>query len=225
MVFDPNPHHLRLIVIRCGQLLNPMEKNVTVLYDDTAKKVGVIPFSMTTLKNSWETAPQLVRQILITAGQKIRDAQGLSPEENLEKLAHDTAIEFGLINLDAQVEEEMQNTRIRAKGANKLPAPHEMKDEQGKFTIPRKDCPQCGRKDGLSLKSICPSCTDSEGGKYHSMYSCEENDPDGKPIGCGLKTDKSEKFMVQRMSEENPDWAGGMKQDMGIMTITNEGIK
>ena len=224
MTFDPCPHTLRLIIIRCGHLLNPNEKNVTVLYEETAKKVGVAPFSMTTLKNNWEVAPQLIRQILITAGEKIREAKGLVPEEDLDKLYQDTAIEFGLINLDSVVKEEMPNVPI-TEGVNHLPAPHEMKNGQGKFVLSRKDCPQCGRKDGLSLKSICPACADSEGGKYHTMYSCEEIGPDGKLMGCGFKTEKSEEFMVQRMSKENPDWQGGMKQNLGIKTITDKGIK
>ena len=161
-----------------------------------------------------------LRQLVIRTGQIIREIKGLPEELNVTVLFNETAPLLGIpvIQLNS-----------RQNGGH-LPAPHEMKTPEGNFTIPRKDCPQCGRKDGLSLKYVCPSCDDSKGedgikGKYHSMYSCEEIGPESKPIGCGLKTDKSEKFPAQRISEENPDWRGGMKQELGIATITDTGIK
>ncbi len=156
-----------------------------------------------------------IRQLVIRAGNEIRRAKGLSEELNVTVLFNETAPLLGIPVIQFS----------SRKHGDHLPAPHEMKDDKGKFIVPRKDCPQCGRKDGLSLKSICPSCTDSEGGKYHTMYSCEEMEPDGKLIGCGFKTEKSDKIMAQRMSEENPDWKGGMKKDLGIKTITDEGLK
>lgn len=156
-----------------------------------------------------------IRTMVVEFGKALRKVQGLPEESNITILYKEGLKAIGV-----------EEVKITSATADHLPAPHEMKDDQGKFIVPRKDCPQCGRKDGLSLKSICPSCTDSEGGKYHTMYSCEEfGSFTGKPIGCGFKTDKSEKFMVQKMSEENPDWQGGMKQDLGVKTVTDSGIK
>jgi len=41
MTFDPMPHLIKLIVIRCGQLLFPEEKDVTKLYKETLEKLGL----------------------------------------------------------------------------------------------------------------------------------------------------------------------------------------
>lgn len=156
-----------------------------------------------------------VKEIIIKCGRALREAKGLPEELNISILYREASLALGLPLIQTTTAD-----------ADHLPAPHEMLVPGGqKFVIPRKDCPQCGRKGGLSLKSICPSCTDSEDGKYHTMYSCEEMGMDRKLIGCGFKTDRSEKFMVQRMSEENPNWEGGMKQGLGIKTITDDGIK
>lgn len=164
---------------------------------------------------AFDACEHKLRQLVITAGQIIREIKGLPEELNVTVLFNETAPLLGIpvIQLNS-----------RQDGGH-MPAPHEMKNNMGNFVVPRRDCPNCGRKDGLSLKSICPSCTDSESGKYHTMYSCEEIGSEGKLIGCGFKTDKSEKFMAQRISEENPDWEGGMKKDMGISTITDDGVK
>jgi len=156
-----------------------------------------------------------VKEIIIKCGRALREAKGLPEEKNISILYDEASMALGIPMIETTTGD-----------ADHLPAPHEMKNEGGKFIVPRKDCPQCGRKDGLSLKSICPSCTDSEGGKYHTMYSCEEMGSfTGKPIGCGFKTEKSEMFMAQRMSELNPDWQSGMKADMGIKTVTDDGLK
>ena len=163
---------------------------------------------------SFDTCEHKIRLIVIEFGKALRKAQRLPEENNITILYKEALGAIGVIDIP-----------ITSRQTDHLPAPHEMKNDQGNFTIPRRDCPQCGRKDGLSLKSICPSCTDSEGGKYHTMYSCEEMGPDKTMIGCGFKTEKSERFMAQRMSEENPDWEGGMKQELGIKTITDSGVK
>lgn len=209
MVFDPNPHHLRLIVIRCGQLLTPAEKNVTTLYEQTAPKLGVAPFHLGSRSSNWEAASQLIRQILITAGQKLRETKGLSAEDDLDKLYHETAIEFGLVNIDEV------GGRVRTDGVNKLPAPHEMTDEQGNFVIPRKDCPQCGEKASMVLGPLCQSCEDAEGGRYKSMWQC---------VRCGNK-DRSGKFFTQWLNELGVDFRSGSKESLGIKTYTNEGLK
>jgi len=156
-----------------------------------------------------------IKDIIVKCGRALREAKGLPEELNISILYEEASLALNLPLIVTTTRE-----------ANHLPAPYEMVGSNGMPIIPRKDCPQCGRKDGLSLKSICPSCTDSEGGKYHTMYSCEEfGSFTGKPIGCGFKTEKSEMFMVQRMSELNPNWQSGMKADMGIKTVTDDGLK
>ncbi len=158
-----------------------------------------------------------IRAMVVEFGKVLRKVQGLPEENNITILYQEALKAIGV-----------PEVKITSANANHLPAPHEMKDEKGKLIIPRKDCPQCGRKEGLALRSICSSCTDSEGGKYHTMFSCEDTEIDRnqiKLIGCGFKTEKSEKMMTQQMDEENPNWRGGMKKDLGIETHTNNGLK
>jgi hypothetical protein len=110
--------------------------------------------------------------------------------------------------------------RLNSKDTNHLPAPSEMKDEGGKFIIPNKPCPNCGKS--AFLMDICPACKDSENGKYHSGYKCDE-----RVGGCGHISDKSEKTFLRRMRSEFPDIAvpSGYKLSLGIKTVTDDGIK
>lgn len=45
-VFDPCPHLIRLILIRCGQLLYPEEKNLTVLVERVSEAIGLAPYQL-----------------------------------------------------------------------------------------------------------------------------------------------------------------------------------
>jgi len=44
--FDPYPHLIRLILIRCGQLLYPEENNLTVLVEKVSEAIGLAPFQL-----------------------------------------------------------------------------------------------------------------------------------------------------------------------------------
>jgi len=44
--FDPTPHLIRLILIRCGQLLYPEEKNISVLVEKVSEAIGLQPFQL-----------------------------------------------------------------------------------------------------------------------------------------------------------------------------------
>lgn len=44
--FDPTPHLIRLILIRCGQLLYPEEKNISVLVEKVSEAIGLMPFQL-----------------------------------------------------------------------------------------------------------------------------------------------------------------------------------
>jgi len=168
---------------------------------------------------SFDACEHKIRLMIIEFGRALRKVQGLPEENNVTVLYKEVLKAMGIVE-----------TPMTSRDINHLPAPHEMKDDQGQFTIPRKDCPQCGRKEGLSLVSICPSCTDSEGGKYHSMWTCIDTD-----AGCGsrfyidtdgvLQVGKSEKFMTQVLNELGINFGTGTKEEMGIKTITDAGIK
>jgi len=63
-VFDPVPHLIRLILIRCGQLLYPEEKNISVLIEKVSEAIGLFPIETATNHNIYTKPPQpLQRQI------------------------------------------------------------------------------------------------------------------------------------------------------------------
>lgn len=42
-MFDREIFDAKIIIIKCGMLLNPDEKNISVLYEETSKKLGLPP--------------------------------------------------------------------------------------------------------------------------------------------------------------------------------------
>jgi len=157
---------------------------------------------------TFDPCPEQKTQIILRAGRIIRKLKGLPDERNITVLYNETALLLGI-----------PPQKMNSQMADHLPAPHEMKDEQGRSFIPRKDCPKCGKKDFLVLASICPSCKDSEGGKYHSGWKCIGKD-------CGFITDKSEMYFTQRLKAEGGEIPqSGSKESLGIKTITDDGLK
>jgi hypothetical protein len=157
-----------------------------------------------------------IKLIVIKCGEELRKARGLPEERNITTLYEEASSILGIPTIQTTTQD-----------ADHYPAPHEMKDEGGKFIVPRKDCPQCGKKDSMLLGPLCKSCEDSEGGKYKSMYQCGEKDRGGKIIpetGCGHK-EKFKEHFVQICNELGVDFKGGTKESMGIRTYTDDGLK
>jgi len=160
---------------------------------------------------TFDPCPEKMRQIVIKAARLRRKELGLPEEKNITILYGEMAPLLGIPVVQL-------NSRI----ANHLPSPAEMRDDKGAFILPRKDCPHCGKKDTFVIFPICPSCNDSEGGKFKSGWRCDE-----RLGGCGFVGDKSEKFWRQRMKDEYPEVEipDGSKQELGILTITNNGLR
>jgi hypothetical protein len=146
-----------------------------------------------------------ITHIVLKAGRLIRQLKGLPEENNITTLYNETA---PLLGIPIQT--------MSSREVNHLPSPAEMVNDKGEFTIPRKDCPNCNEKNTVILVSLCPSCKDSEGGKYHSAWTCQK---------CGIITEKSEKFLTQVLNEMKIEIPNGRKQDFGIKTITDNGLK
>jgi hypothetical protein len=157
-----------------------------------------------------------ITQIIINAGGIIRKLKGLPEEMNITALYNETAPLLGILVVP-----------MSSRDADHMPTLSEAMAPNGKFLIPRRDCPQCGRKESHILYSICPSCTDSEGGKYKSMWFCGEMDLHRNLVqntGCGF-TDKSEKFFSQWITELGVEIPTGTKESLGIKTVTDKGLK
>ena len=153
---------------------------------------------------TFDACEHQVRQVVIRAAKEIRKARGLPEESNITTLFNEIAPLLGVpsVNLSsAQIDH--------------LPAPHEMVNEKGRFVVPRKDCPKCGIEENMILSSICGSCADAESGKFHSAWLCPT---------CQYK-EKSGKFFTQWLTELGVEIPTGHKQDMGIKTLTDDGLR
>ncbi len=164
----------------------------------------------------FDPCPHQVTQIVLKAGGVIRQLKGLPEETNITILYNETAPLLGIVP-----------TLMSSSDADHLPSPNEMRTPEGAFTIPRRDCINCGKKETMILGPICGSCADSEGGKYQSMWFCGQMDRQRNLIpdtGCGFK-EKFEEFFTQKLIELGVEVPNGMKETLGIKTFTNEGLK
>jgi hypothetical protein len=123
-------------------------------------------------------------------------------EKNINKLCEMGAKDLGLTLV-----------KITSITATHLPTPEETARENPKsrFLL---ECPNCKKKSYL-LKDLCRKCKESEGGKYKTMLKCFE---------CGYET-KSDKPLVIRLQEMGIDFGSISKKDLGIETITDNGVK
>ena len=145
-----------------------------------------------------------ITQIILRAGAMIRQIKGLPEEKNITILYDETVPLLGIAP-----------KLISSNDADHLPAPHEMRKPNGSFIVPRKDCSQCGGKETMLLTPLCKSCKDAEKGKFKTAWICQ---------ACPNK-EKSEKFFTQWLNELGVEIPNGMKQTMGIKTLTDEGLK
>jgi len=154
---------------------------------------------------TFDPCPHQITQLVLKAGAVIRELKGLPEEKNITVLYNETAPLLGIIVVP-----------MDSRTVNHLPSPAEMKDEKGRFVVPRKDCPKCGGAMTMPLGPICPSCKDSEDGIYKSGYKCEV---------CEYVDEKTDEFFTQRLSRMGVEIPEGMKQAIGIKTLTNDGLK
>jgi hypothetical protein len=150
-----------------------------------------------------------VNNVLLKVGKVIRELKGLPEEKDITKLVQEAAIMLGI---------PIQQTLWTSSEANELPRMQDMKDKNDNFIVPRKECPVCHEKESLALLSICPTCKESENGKYHSAWKCLNKN-------CMTTVEKYEKFISQMYVELGYSTPTGLKKDLGIQTITDEGIK
>jgi len=152
---------------------------------------------------SFDPCPHRITQLVLRAGAIIRQLKGLPEEKNVTILYNETAPMLGVAIIP-------MNSRV----TNHLPTPGEIRREDGKFVVPRKECPKCGAT--MVLGPICRSCKDAEEGKYRSGYKC---------ITCQFVDEKTDEFFSQRLSRMGIEVPDGMKETMGIKTLTDEGLK
>lgn len=123
-------------------------------------------------------------------------------EKNITRLFEMASIELGIKNSEM----------FTASREDHLPTPEESAKINPESVWVR-ICPNCGKKSYV-LRSLCPNCIESEGGKYKTKLICYH---------CN-HAEKSNKFVAQWMNEWKIS-ASGTKQELGIKTITDEGLK
>jgi len=75
-------------------------------------------------------------------------------------------------------------------------------------------CSKCGEQK-LVINSLCGTCKASQKGKFKSQVVCR---------GCGF-TEVSVKFITEWYKEFGFEFKGGSKKELGIKTLTDEGLK
>jgi len=150
-----------------------------------------------------------VNNVLVKAGKLIRQLKGLPEERDISKLCREAALLLGI---------PIEQTLFTSKEASVLPRAQDISNGKNNFYIPRKDCPVCKAEKSLILVSLCPTCKDAEGGKYHSAWRCDNKE-------CMATIDKSEKFITQALKDLGQEVPTGTKEELGIKTLTDEGVK
>lgn len=149
-----------------------------------------------------------VKQILIKCGRALRKAKGLPEELDVTVLYNEASEALGIPLI-----------RTTTGNADHLPSPREMMKPDGMPVIPLRDCPKCGQN-SMQIFGLCPTCKDAKGengepGKYKTKFMCTE---------CKHE-EKSEKHMVIWLQEMGVDFGNQSKKELGIKTITDDGIK
>lgn len=150
-----------------------------------------------------------ITQVVLRAASIIRELKGLPEEKNITTLYNEYAPILG-----APLGPMSSGTHGSALISR--PIPTGMRDKTGKLMLPAKDCPKCGSKQSVFPMSVCSSCEDWKNG-YRSSWSCIN-------AGCGYKELFKTPYTTL-LDEVAPGWESGFKKDMGIKTLTAEGVK
>jgi len=143
-----------------------------------------------------------IRQIIIKAGKLLREAKGLPTEKNITILYDETALLFGI-----------EPIRLSSTEVDHLPTPEESARANSDNPLVQ-ICPKCGEKSYVP-SSICQGCKESENGKYKMKLECYR---------C-KHSERLEKWLVQWMNENQIEIPDGMKRNLGIKTVTDDGLK
>lgn len=143
-----------------------------------------------------------IRNIIISAGQIIRQIKGLPEEKNITVIYNETAPLLGIVPV-----------QLLSNMINKFPTVEESARENPNHPLVQ-ICPKCGKK-SYFLRGICKGCKDSEGGKYKTIFQCFE---------CHHQ-EKSQEPMVVWLDRLGIDFRTQSKKSLGIETVTDDGLK
>jgi len=113
----------------------------------------------------------------------------------------------------ACVEMGIEEKVLTSESVNHLPTPQESAKENPHHPLVQ-ICPECGKK-AYTLRGLCRSCKDAEGGIYRTMFECFE---------CKHK-ERSKEPMVVWLDRLGIDFKTQSKASLGIKTLTDAGLK
>jgi len=188
---------------------------------------------------TFDPCPHQITELALRAMRVVRELRGDPEEQNATTLMKEAVMLFRI--------PPVWTRGMNSKTADHLPGPYEMgrapmqiqNAQIGKIAKKllehKQVCPKCGKK-SMEIFDICRSCSDFKAG-FRSEWRCIGiRDETGKIVdaGCGQKV-KTDKFMGQwfkEFADADPEFkdlidSTGMlsKQEMGIKTITDEGLK
>lgn len=149
-----------------------------------------------------------ITQIVIKVGRIIRELKGLPEEKNITIVYDETAPLLGLAP-----------KKQKSSDADNIPELKDMKSADGMLMIPLQKCNKCG-KESMEIFGLCPTCEDAKGengepGKYKTKFVCTQ---------CSY-SERSEKHMVIWLQEMGVEFGNQSKKELGVRTITDDGIK
>ena len=143
-----------------------------------------------------------IRPLVIKAAELLREAKGMPEEKNITILYEEIAPLLGL-SIKRMSTKDIDHPPTFMDDAKQNP--------NSPWVI---ICPKCNEKSYV-IHPICRGCKDSENGKYKTMFLC---------FRCNHK-DRSEKPFIKWLNELGIEIPEGMKQRLGIRTVTDEGLK
>lgn len=157
---------------------------------------------------TFDPCPHQITQVVLKAGAIIRQLKGLPEEKNITVLYNEMAPLLGITPVQTSSRE-----------ADHLPKLQQIIKDDGTPLVPLQKCPECG-KDSMEIFGLCPTCEDAKGekgepGKYRTKFICKE---------CAY-SERSEKHMVMWLQEMGVDFGNQTKKELGVKTITDEGVK
>jgi len=184
---------------RFGKILFPDEKNITTINQKVCRLIGVIPIQLNSVYATVDPYLDLLRLVVISAGEEWREIKGLEPEPDIEKLYRETAARLGI------PEPPPKPVVEPGTGSDHFPSP----EKTGPFGI----CPKCGQEK-LVIKSLCLGCAKAKEG-YKTEWVCVAE-------GCGYD-EYSKLFLTEAYNKFNIPIPEGMKKQLGIKTVTDTG--
>ncbi len=219
--FDPIPHLVNMIIIRCGEKLRRArgqeeERDLTKLYQETATELGLAQIQTATIPRKGDP----VESTRGPDGSQTNPLVSNKPVTS-RKCPKCKGTTFEVFGVRPSAEESeggkylsiFECTACHYSEKSSKPMIEWMRMLSTGLP-PARECPSCHKTTSF-LRKLCGGCTDSEGGKYKVRFYCVE---------CG-HDEKSTKPLVAWLNELGEDYGLQSIKSLGVSTVTDEKLK